>query len=68
MHKKSRIENDQSSSVSTSSSNNDQLPNLTDNNNEEYSDEVHKTEVVTDDEDFIDIEEREEMQPLSLLD
>lgn len=66
--KKCRIENDQSSSVSTSSSpSNGQLPNFSDNNNEEeYSDEVHNTEVVTDDEDFIDIEEREEMQPLSL--
>lgn len=66
--KKCRIENDQSSSISTSSSpSNDQLPNFSDNNNEEeYSDKVHNTEVVTDDEDFIDIEEREEMQPLSL--
>lgn len=65
--KKCRIENDQSSSVSTSSSSNDQLPNFSDNNNEEgYSDEVHNTEVDTNDEDFIDIEEREEMQPLSL--
>jgi len=66
--KKCRIENYQSSSVSTSSSpSNDQLPNFSDNNNEEgYSDEVHNTEVVTNDEDFIDIEERKEMQLLSL--
>lgn len=67
MHKKCRIENDQSTSVSTvSSPSNDQLPSFSDNNNEEeYSDEVHNTEVVTD-EDFIDIKKREKMQPLSL--
>lgn len=66
--KKCRIENDQSSSVLTSSSpSNDQLPNFSDNNNEEeYSNEVHNADVVTDDEDFIDIEERGEMQSLSL--
>lgn len=41
--KKCRIENEQSSSVSTlSSPSNDQLPNFSDNNNEEeYSDEIH---------------------------
>lgn len=51
--KKCRIENEQSSSVSTlSSPSNDQLPNFSDNNNEKYSDEIHNMEVLTD-EDFI---------------
>ncbi|CAL1683849.1 unnamed protein product [Lasius platythorax] len=74
--KKCRIEtkNDQLSVSTSSSHNNDQehinqySPNSNDNNEEEFSsDEVHNTsEVVTDDEDFVDIEEREEMQLLSL--
>ncbi|XP_032677453.1 CREB3 regulatory factor-like [Odontomachus brunneus] len=66
--KKCRIENDPS--VSSSSSDQEHInqysPNSDNNDNELLSDEIHNSsEVVTDDENFVDSEEQEEMQPLS---
>ncbi|XP_011694046.1 PREDICTED: uncharacterized protein LOC105453623 [Wasmannia auropunctata] len=65
--KKCRIENDPS--ISSSSSDQEHInqysPNSDNNDKELLSDGIHNSsEVVTDDENFVDSEEQEEMQPL----